>query len=319
MKDSLGRGWRVSLPLQRGINSLALGPPRGVVTVVMGLAPARKLEPSAPGQFLPTLENLPPFPAVALKALNVLAGTETSLSELCNVIRPDPVFSAEILRLANSPLVAFTKEVISVLQASMLLGFRRLRRLVITVGLRSYLDCVSSQLPHSCWRHSVACALIAERTAGPTSVDHDFAYTGGILHDVGRVVLATLRPESYAAQLRQLPGEFPEALQSERELFGLDHCEAGGRLAVSWQLPEEVTTIITHHHDPITYTQSAPDLIRLSCRLADALGFATASRRTLLHTDAVLAECPDGMRARIPNPNELTRDINQELKGLEAT
>src|SRR5438477_9881536 len=86
----------------------------------------------------PALRALPPFPAVALKALNVLSGTDSSLIELCDLIRTDPVFSAEILKVANSPLVAFSKEVTNMLQASMLLGFRRLRRLVITVGFRSY-------------------------------------------------------------------------------------------------------------------------------------------------------------------------------------
>ena len=132
----------------------------------MGIATSGALASNNSEPSLPALEKLPPFPAVALRAVNVLVGTESSLRELCDVIRPDPVFSAEVLRLANSPLVSFSKEVTSVLQASMLLGFRRLRRLVITVGLRSYLDCKSSQLLHSCWRHSVACALIAEHVEG---------------------------------------------------------------------------------------------------------------------------------------------------------
>jgi putative nucleotidyltransferase with HDIG domain len=282
----------------------------------MGIAPARTPVSNEP--FLPALENLPPFPAVALKALNVLAGTETSLRELCDVIRPDPVFSAEILRVANSPLVAFSKEVTSMLQASMLLGFRRLRRLVIMVGLRSYVDCISSQLLRSCWRHSVACALIAERTAGPTAVDRDAAYTGGILHDVGRVVLATLQPESYAALLAQPLGDAAEVLRSEQQAFGLDHCQAGGQLAVCWHLPGEVKAIIAQHHDPLTHAQDAPELNRLSCRLADALGYATSPHGPSFYTNAVLAEFPDGMRARIPNANDLTRDIDRELRVIEA-
>lgn len=111
------------------------------------------------------LDNLPPFPTVALRAINVLSGTDTSLRELCDLIRPDPVFAAEILRIANSPLVAFSREVTSVMQASMLLGFRRLRRMVMTVGLRSYMDKSCQLALQACWRHSVACAMVAERTA----------------------------------------------------------------------------------------------------------------------------------------------------------
>ena len=186
-------------------------------------------------QIAPALERLPPFPAVALKALNVLSGTETSLRELCDVIRPDPVFSAEILRLANSPLVAFSKEVTSVLQASMLLGFRRLRRLVITVGFRSYLDSASARLLRSCWRHSVACAMIAEQTTQWNSVDRDVAYTGGILHDVGRVVLATVKPDLYRVLLARPPEGRGDTLLREQEAFGIDHCVAGSRLVSAWR------------------------------------------------------------------------------------
>src|SRR5271165_6240154 len=82
-------------------------------------------------------ESIPPFPAIALKALKLMAGTDTSLLELCNLIRSDVAFSTAVLTIANSPLVAFPKQVTSVLQASMLLGFHRLRNMVITVGLKA--------------------------------------------------------------------------------------------------------------------------------------------------------------------------------------
>src|SRR5207245_6126687 len=120
------------------------------------------------------------------------------LAELCDLIRPDPVFAAEILRIANSPLIAFSKEITSVMQASMLLGFRRLRRLVITVGLRLYMDKSFSRAVQLCWRHSVATAVIAERIARWNSIDRDFAYTAGILHDIGRAALAAINPQIYA-------------------------------------------------------------------------------------------------------------------------
>src|SRR3977135_4459615 len=82
---------------------------------------------------------IPPFPAVALKALNLMSGTDTSLLELCTLIRSDAAMSVAVLKMANSPLVAFSKSCTSVLQASMLLGFQRLRSVIITVGLKAYL------------------------------------------------------------------------------------------------------------------------------------------------------------------------------------
>jgi hypothetical protein len=110
-------------------------------------------------------EWLPPFPAIAIKALNLMSGTDRSLIDLCNLIRSDPAFSVAVLRIANAPLVAFSKNVTSVLQASMPLGFQRLRSLVDAFGLKAYIRDAFTPLMQSCWRHSVACAILAERGA----------------------------------------------------------------------------------------------------------------------------------------------------------
>jgi HD-like signal output (HDOD) protein len=83
-------------------------------------------------------ERLPSFPAIAIKALNLMSGTDPSLIDLCNLIRSDPAFSVAVLRVANAPLVAFSKNVTSVLQASMPLGFQRLS-LVDAFGLKAYI------------------------------------------------------------------------------------------------------------------------------------------------------------------------------------
>jgi HD-like signal output (HDOD) protein len=78
-------------------------------------------------------EQLPAFPRIALSALQLISGGDTSLLELYNLIRADAEFSSSILKIANSPLVGFSKNITSVLQASMLMGFRRLKCVVITV------------------------------------------------------------------------------------------------------------------------------------------------------------------------------------------
>ena len=168
------------------------------MTLVTETTTSKAAQPTAP-QWDP--DGLPPFPAIALKALKLMSGSDTSLIELCNLIRADPAFSTVVLKIANSPLVAFSKEVTSVLQASMLLGFQRLRRVVITVGLKAYFENSFTLLIRSCWRHSVACAIIAERSAKWSFLDNDFAYTAGIMHDIGRVALGTFMPEAYARVL----------------------------------------------------------------------------------------------------------------------
>ncbi|MFY9559898.1 MAG: HDOD domain-containing protein [Terriglobales bacterium] len=285
-------------------------------TLTLNASLSRPVEPLD----LPLLfGNLPPFPTVALRALNVLSGTDTSLRELCDLVRPDPVFTGEILRIANSPLVAFSKEVTSVLQASMLLGFRRLRRLVITVGLRSYVDKSFTPALRGCWRHSVACAMVAERTARWNSIDRDFAYTAGILHDIGRVALATIGPQLYADLIERAatdPGW--DVLQGERELFGIDHCCAGRLLVTAWKLPEEFIDITSRHHEPLTHAEDATEVVRLSCMLADALGFAAARHGSSRSYEEILAEFPESVRKHLPGAEGLAAEITKEISVIEA-
>jgi putative nucleotidyltransferase with HDIG domain len=271
-----------------------------------------------PIELPPALEALPPFPAIALRALNVLSGTDTSLAELCDLIRMDSVFSGEILRIANSPLIAFSKEVTSVLQASMLLGFRRLRRVVITVGLRSYVNKSFAPAQRACWRHSVACAMVAERTARWNSIDRDFAYTAGILHDIGRVALATISPDLYA-DLMESAAEHPcDLLQAERELFGIDHCCAGRLLVTAWKLPADFVEITSRHHEPLTRQEDATEVIRLSCLLADALGFAAARHGAHRSCEEILGEFPESVRKHFPAAEELAAEIAKEISVIEA-
>jgi HD-like signal output (HDOD) protein len=262
---------------------------------------------------------IPPFPAIALKALNLMAGTDTSLLELCNLIRSDPAFSTAVLRIANSPLVAFSRNVTSVLQASMLLGFRRLRSLVITVGLKAYLAGSSTPLIESCWRHSVACAIIAEQSAQRNSFDKDFAYTAGILHDIGRVALATLMPQSYARVIESADGQPIDLLQLEQQFCGIDHCQAGRSLVTAWNLPDAFLEVTSCHHDPSARLTGTVALIPLSCALADALEFAVVpSSWPLSYADA-LANLPEPTRRHFPaDARELASDIATQIKVLES-
>ena len=270
-------------------------------------------------QVVRAFDNLPPFPLVASRTLKVLSGTDTSLAELCDLIRPDAVFAAEILRIANSPLIAFSKEITSVMQASMLLGFRRLRRLVITVGLRLYMDKSFSRAVQLCWRHSVATAMIAERIARWNSIDRDFAYTAGILHDVGRAALAATNPQMYADLIDRMaasPG--CDMLQCERESFGVDHCCAGRLLVIAWKLPEEFIEITSRHHEPLTHQEDATEVVRLSCMLADTLGFAAAPHTFIRSFEEILGEFPESVRKHFPGNEELASEIAKEISVIEA-
>jgi putative nucleotidyltransferase with HDIG domain len=286
----------------------------------MASSPSRALDLVIPA-WRPEL--LPLFPAIALNALTLMSGRDTSLPALCSLVRSDPAFSNAILKIANSPLVAFSRNITSVMQASMVLGFRRLKCVVITVGLKSYLQGSSSLLMRSCWQHSVACGMIAERAAAGSGLDREFAYTAGIMHDIGRAAMVAAAPQAYARVTEEEVDEPGKLLPRERELFGLDHCEAGAALVKTWNLPRAFLEITACHHDPLHQDGSVPprgsaSLIAPSCRLADALGFGLAKYPALRYAE-VVSTFPNAARLALPRDAEVfVAEIAEEIRAMET-
>jgi HD-like signal output (HDOD) protein len=171
----------------------------------------------------------------------------------------------------------------------------------------------------SCWRHSVACAIIAERSAKWRFLDRDFAYTAGILHDIGRVALATIMPGAYARVIERGADGPQDILQNEREFCGIDHCQAGRLLGTVWNLPEAFLAITACHHDRGAHLPVAASLIAPSCVLADSLGFAVIRCRSSRSYAEILAEFPEPARNRFPaEAEELVSDIANEIKVMES-
>ena len=205
------------------------------------------------------------------------------------------------------------------LQASMLLGFQRLKSVVITLGLKAYLEDPFTPLLQCCWRHSVACAMIAERVAKWSGFDKDFAYSAGIIHDIGRIALAAARPQLYGSVVKGGADQPQDLLQKERELFRVDHCQAGYLLANAWNLPDAFLDVISAHHEAATNAQGAVSILRPSCALADALGFGIVRYRAPRSHADLLAEFPEPARSRFPaDAEDLGSEIANEIKVIES-
>src|SRR3979411_2520743 len=100
----------------------------------------------------------------------------------------DAAFTADVLRLANSPLVGMRGEIKSVMQAVMMLGLERIKALATTLSLRAFLTTAgSSAALLASWRHNLATAIVCERLARILVLDGDSCYTAGLVHDIGRL------------------------------------------------------------------------------------------------------------------------------------
>jgi HD-like signal output (HDOD) protein len=220
--------------------------------------------------------RLPPFPQVALRVLQLAQGEEVQLHELSQLVSTDPAFASEVLTVANSLLYAPRFPASSVLQAIAMMGVNNLQGLCLTVGVRRYMGkTLSLPAMQSLWRHNLACALIADQLASVGFMDRDTAYTMGVMHDIGRLALAVIRPNEYGQLLETQTGPPASILLAERELFGWDHCQAGCRLIEDWKLPAEFEEVVSCHHEPRQADDpwSMEALINVSCRMADTAGF----------------------------------------------
>jgi HD-like signal output (HDOD) protein len=266
--------------------------------------------------------RLRPFPQIAIRVLQLANRDEVPLHKLSGLIGSDPAFSSEVLTIANSPLYAPRVPATSILQAVARLGTRCIQGLCLTVGVRTYLGkTLSEPAMQAIWRHNLACALIAEQIALVSSFDKDTAYTAGIVHDIGRLALAAIRPKEYMVLLEKHTGTAASILDAERELFGCDHCEAGKQLIHDWMLPFDFEAIVSQHHIPGHKggTWNMSDVVDLSCRLADAAGFtAFAGCEAIAYADLV-EELPTPQRAVFHTSVEsLSQDILAKIHAVES-
>lgn len=224
--------------------------------------------------------RVPPFPQVALKVMQLASDENVQLSKLGELISSDPAFAAEVLTVVNSILYAPRYPVRSILQAIEVLGATHLQGLCLTVGVRAYLG---TSLGHptmrTIWRHNMACALIAQQIAAAGTTDRDIAYTAGILHGIGMLALAVVRPRDYIQFLGTFLGTLDGLVERERMVFGMDHCELGKKLVSDWRLPEDFAEVMSSAHGDGGAAEhwGVPGIVRLSCRMADSAGFSAFS------------------------------------------
>jgi putative nucleotidyltransferase with HDIG domain len=266
--------------------------------------------------------RLPPFPQIALRVLQLANNENVQLHQLSDLISSDPAFASEVLTVANSLLFAPRFPASSILQAIAVMGANNLQGLCLTVGVRTYMGkALSYPSMRAIWRHNLACAVIAEQLASAGFMDRDIAFTCGVMHDIGRLALAVVRPKEYAELLGSHIGTSASVLDRERETFGKDHCEIGRQLIAEWKLPEDFEEVVADHHAPLQ--KGCPwgmaELINVSCRMADAAGFAAFSTCQVAPFAMLLDELPARERRLFYTEAEtLAFEVSKKIGAIES-
>ncbi len=221
------------------------------------------------------LENLPPFPAVATRLLHVLAKEDVHVDEVSKIVAAEPVFTTRVLQMANSPLFAIQQQVKNINNAIVLLGLERVRAITVTRAMGDYVaPAINVTTLRLCWRNSLAGAILAEKLARLCRMDEDFAYIAGLLRDIGRLALLMKYPREFENLVAVTGEQHYDLTATERELFDIDHCEAGVWILKSMPLPQELCDVVAHHHEQLSGSFGLVHLVRTSDRMADSLGFS---------------------------------------------
>jgi HD-like signal output (HDOD) protein len=195
--------------------------------------------------------RVPPYPATALKLQDVLGREDYTTNQLVDAMKADPVFTANLLRLANSPIYRRGAEVTSLQVAVARIGPRELVRLALasSVGGLSRSDGALHSLRREVWRQALACAMVTEVLSRLEGADQGEGFVAGLLHDAGKLLVLVAIEDLRSA----LPSMAPRSEDAWLQLINWFHVPFGALLAERWQLPGVLGAVVTtHHSDPQT-------------------------------------------------------------------
>jgi putative nucleotidyltransferase with HDIG domain len=213
-------------------------------------------------QVLAGVKTLPTLPDVAMRLLDLQKNPNVSGAEMAGIIEQDMALTTRVLKLVNSPFFGLRYEVTSVQQAVVFVGMTNLRTIVIAGAVSNMFDrggSVGSFKRAEFWKHSLAVAAIAKLFAAHTHIaDPQIAFTAGLIHDMGKVVLDRYLHADFERIVHIMDEQRMVMRETELAVVGVDHAEIGHHLSLRWNLPEVLREAIGYHHDVLAAPSQPP-------------------------------------------------------------
>ena len=221
------------------------------------------------------LRELPALPALVLELIQSFDREGASSEELSLMIASDQALAAKTLRLANSSFYGMPGQITSISDATTVLGVRTLRNVASAALLTGHFASACSALDFQAfWRHALGTALCSAAVARATKVDEGMAFTLGLLHDIGRLALASAFAPAFADVLAYEQAHDCPSLEAERAVLGIDHAGVGALITRHWNFSDFLVVAVAAHHEPPPRDgQGASwcDLLHVSDNIAHAL------------------------------------------------
>jgi putative nucleotidyltransferase with HDIG domain len=210
--------------------------------------------------------DLPSLPASAVEALRLMEDPQVSADRLQRVIGKDQSLAAQILKFSNSAMYCLQRQVSTLSHAIAILGLETLRSIVVAASIRTVFYSgrkMAHSLPlHLLWQHAWGAAVVAQTVARRARYrDTDEAFTCGLMHDLGKLVMLSKHAPAYIEIIRGVERGDARFYDLEQASFGYTHAQVGALLATKWSFPPQLVEAILHHHD----LASAPEYSKLTC------------------------------------------------------
>ena len=246
--------------------------------------------------------NLPPSPGNIMRLTKLLNDVNTPARKITEVVGYEPMLAAHILRLANSPIYGLERKVTLIEAAIKTIGNERLNEIVMMgLGSSTFAKQIrASVIARKIWEHSLAVAMIARELSKELKMKGtEEAFTCGLLHDIGKLILFTHDFQDFSTTLTE--NDENKMLYNERQLYGYDHAQVGSLVARRWGLQDEVCDTICYHHNPamaphptvVTHIVEAADIIAnvkgygLRCENESALSASASVKKLGLTLDGL--------------------------------
>lgn len=225
---------------------------------------------------LKRIQNLPPLPTSAMRIIALTKNPATTVKELETVIGQDPALTAGILRQANSAYYGYARRISSLQEAIVMLGFQVIQGLAMAHAVAPLLKTklVGYEIDQDgLWKHSMLTAMTAKRLCQHRKIPFgDVAFTAGLLHDIGKLVISIYVQEVGAFLIEKVKEAELSYVELEEKIIGYNHATVGGMLAKTWNLPESLVEIISLHHNP----SLAQNYTELTCVVHIANGLSSS-------------------------------------------
>lgn len=229
-------------------------------------------------EVLMMVKNVPPFPKVAQRVMELLEDSNTTAGQLAEVIQFDSAITANVLKICNAAYFGLPRKVSSLDEGLVVIGHDILKDIIITsCSAKFYKGNVGAGYElgqGELWKHSVACGIMAKQLIKFfKDVDASSAFTVALLHDIGKRFMSTFIADEYDLVVEMAEKENCPFVAAEEMIIGIDHAKLGGIILEKWEFPDDMKKAVECHHDADALDQGGlTALVALANALVISMG-----------------------------------------------